>query len=118
MKVPETKPLRMALYNVLDFGAEPFVVPFTASSTSMWLQIDIRSGLEMAKDNTEAIQKALDKAASEGGGIVYLPGGRYKVLRAALTSSVLTISASLRSLTSHRSSISKWLWHSLTEFMR
>ena len=80
MKVPETKPLRMALYNVLDFGAEPFVVPFTASSTSMWLQIDIRSGLEMAKDNTEAIQKALDKAASEGGGIVYLPGGRYKVL--------------------------------------
>lgn len=27
MKVPETKPLRMALYNVLDFGAEPFVVP-------------------------------------------------------------------------------------------
>jgi hypothetical protein len=23
MKVPETKPLRMALYNVLDFGADP-----------------------------------------------------------------------------------------------
>lgn len=44
----------------------------------MWLQIDIRSGLEMAKDNTEAIQKALDKAASEGGGIVYLPAGVIK----------------------------------------
>jgi hypothetical protein len=31
-------------------------------------------------DNTEAIQKALDQAALEGGGIVYLPPGKYKVL--------------------------------------
>ena len=31
-------------------------------------------------DNTQAIQKALDKAAAEGGGIVYLPPGKYKVL--------------------------------------
>lgn len=32
-----------------------------------------------AIDNTAAIQKALDKAAADGGGIVYLPPGRYKV---------------------------------------
>ena len=31
-------------------------------------------------DNTQAIQKALDKAAAEGGGIVYLPPGKYKIL--------------------------------------
>lgn len=31
-------------------------------------------------DNTQAIQKALDKAAAESGGIVYLPPGKYKVL--------------------------------------
>lgn len=80
MKVPETKPDRLALYNVLDFGAEPFVVTFNANSSSSWLQIDISWGLQEGKDNTEAIQKAMDKAASEGGGIVYLPGGRYKVL--------------------------------------
>ena len=30
-------------------------------------------------DNTAAIQKALDKAAQDGGGIVYLPQGKYKV---------------------------------------
>jgi len=80
MKVPETKPARLALYNVLDFGAEPLVVPFSSTSTDIWIQADIRSGLAVAKDNTQAIQKALDKAGSEGGGIVYLPGGRYKVL--------------------------------------
>lgn len=80
MKVPETKPARLALYNVLDFGAEPFVVTFNSSSNTTQLQSAISTGLSKAKDNTAAIQQALDKAASEGGGIVYLPGGRYKVM--------------------------------------
>lgn len=31
-------------------------------------------------DNTSAIQNALDRAKSEGGGVVYLPSGKYKVL--------------------------------------
>lgn len=31
-------------------------------------------------DNTLAIQSALDKAASDGGGVVFLPPGKYKVL--------------------------------------
>lgn len=31
-------------------------------------------------DNTSAIQAALDKAAADGGGIVFLPPGKYKVL--------------------------------------
>ena len=31
-------------------------------------------------DNTQAIQSALDKAAADGGGIVFLPPGKYKVL--------------------------------------
>lgn len=30
-------------------------------------------------DNTQAIQQALDKAKAEGGGIVYLPAGKYRV---------------------------------------
>lgn len=80
MKVPETKPARLALYNVIDFGAEPFVAPFTSNMNTVQIQAAIRSGLSSAKDNTTAIQQALDKASGEGGGIVYLPGGRYKVL--------------------------------------
>jgi uncharacterized protein YjdB len=31
-------------------------------------------------DNTNAIQSALDKAAADGGGVVFLPPGKYKVL--------------------------------------
>lgn len=31
-------------------------------------------------DNTQALQSALDQAAAEGGGIVFLPPGKYKVL--------------------------------------
>lgn len=80
MKVPETKPARLTLYNVLDFGAEPFVVTFNSGTSGTWLQTNIRSGLASGKDNTSAIQNALDRAAADGGGIVYLPGGRYKVL--------------------------------------
>lgn len=79
MKARETKPARLAFYNVLDFGAEPLVVTFTSSSTTAQLQGVISRGPGVAKDNTSAIQQALDKAAAEGGGIVYLPGGRYKV---------------------------------------
>lgn len=80
MKVPATKPARTALYNVMDFGAEPFVAPFTSGMNTTQIQTAIRNGLSNAKDNTAPIQQALDKAASDGGGIVYLPGGRYKVL--------------------------------------
>jgi len=59
MKVPETKPTRSVLYNVTDamFGAKP----------------------DGVTDNTSAIQSALDKAGNEGGGIVYMPSGKYKV---------------------------------------
>ncbi|MDR3251070.1 MAG: discoidin domain-containing protein [Tannerella sp.] len=55
----ETKPPREALYVVTDteFGA-------TGNATT---------------DNTAAIQNALNKAGSEGGGIVFLPPGKYKV---------------------------------------
>lgn len=44
-------------YNALDFGADP-------------------TGLN---DSTEAIQKALDQAGADGGGVVYLPAGTYSV---------------------------------------
>ncbi|MDR2148806.1 MAG: discoidin domain-containing protein [Tannerella sp.] len=55
----KTKPLKNALYVVTDeeFGAIPDAVT----------------------DNTEAIQNALNKAGSEGGGIVFLPPGKYRV---------------------------------------
>ncbi|WP_136060880.1 glycosyl hydrolase family 28-related protein [Pontiella sulfatireligans] len=51
---PEPQPERRALYSVLDFGASP--------------DLD---------DNTEAFQKALDKAGKEGGGTVYVPAGDF-----------------------------------------
>ena len=62
-KDPETikqKPERIALYVATDeiFGAKN----------------------DATTDNTAAIQKALDKAKADGGGIVYLPAGKYKVL--------------------------------------
>jgi hypothetical protein len=55
----ETKPAGKALYVVTDteFGA-------------------IGNG---TADNTSAIQNALNKAGAEGGGIVFLPAGKYKV---------------------------------------
>ncbi|RKP49988.1 carbohydrate-binding protein [Cohnella endophytica] len=53
------KPARMALYVVTD-------APFGAKNDG-------------TTDNTSAIQKALDRAASDGGGVVFLPPGKYKV---------------------------------------
>ncbi|MDR2682827.1 MAG: glycoside hydrolase family 55 protein, partial [Dysgonamonadaceae bacterium] len=55
----ETQPERKALYVVTDseFGA-------VANATT---------------DNTAALQNALNKAGSEGGGVVFLPPGKYRV---------------------------------------
>lgn len=59
--VPETHgPSRMALYLAT---ASPFLAKNDGTT-----------------DNTSAIQKALDQAAADGGGIVFLPPGKYKVL--------------------------------------
>ena len=59
IRIPETKPARSALYVVTDaeFGAIANAVT----------------------DNTAAIQNALNKAGNEGGGIVFLPPGKYRV---------------------------------------
>jgi len=54
------KPLRMILYNVL-------AAPFNAKNDGIM-------------DNTTAIQSALNAAFADGGGIVFLPPGKYKVL--------------------------------------
>ncbi|MCM1036323.1 MAG: discoidin domain-containing protein [Bacteroides sp.] len=61
-----TRPSRAALYVATEsrFGAEP---------------VTLFDNLKTAKDNTRAIQDALDLAAAEGGGIVYLPTGHYRV---------------------------------------
>lgn len=61
-----TKPARKALYVVTDseFGCNP---------------IGILDPLASAPDCSEAIQQALTKAGSEGGGIVYLPPGHYRM---------------------------------------
>ncbi|MFC5530691.1 glycosyl hydrolase family 28-related protein [Cohnella yongneupensis] len=56
----EHKPARMALYVVTD-------APFNAKNDGN-------------SDNTAAIQSALDKAEADGGGVVFLPPGKYKVL--------------------------------------
>ena len=46
-------------------------------------------------DNTAAIQNALDKASQEGGGIVYLPPGKYKVLGNLVVPSGVELKGSL-----------------------
>lgn len=68
MEIKETRPARAALYVVTDaeFGARP---------------VDILTSLAGQPDNSAAIQAALDKAGSEGGGIVYLPAGHYRMDR-------------------------------------
>ncbi|HEY9046106.1 MAG TPA: discoidin domain-containing protein, partial [Ohtaekwangia sp.] len=59
--VPEAhKPSRLALYIAT-------AAPFNAVANG-------------TTDNTTAIQSALNKAAADGGGIVFLPPGKYKVL--------------------------------------
>lgn len=66
MRQKTTRPNRDALYVVTDtrFGAEP---------------VSIFADLKSAKDNTGAIQSALDLAKNEGGGVVYMPSGHYRV---------------------------------------
>lgn len=51
------------VFNVLDYGAEAVEVRDVYYTKYI--------------DNTEAFQKALDAAAANGGGIVYVPNGRY-----------------------------------------
>lgn len=56
------KPSRNVMYNVLDFGAQKGTMNNIPSA-----------------DATTAIQSALDRAKSEGGGVVYLPPGHYRL---------------------------------------
>jgi hypothetical protein len=71
MEVPVTKPAKEALFVVTDaaYGAEPI-------NTNTKVNPD---GLSSAKDNTAAIQNALNAAKANGGGIVYLPSGHYRM---------------------------------------
>ena len=65
MRVRQTLPARKALYVVTanEFGATPFT--------------DISLQPESQADCAPAIQKALDLAGADGGGVVYLPVGHY-----------------------------------------
>lgn len=66
MEIKQTRPVRAALYVVTDdeFGA---------------VGVDIETDLSLQPDNSVAIQAALDKAGREGGGIVYIPAGHYRM---------------------------------------
>lgn len=66
MEIKQTRPARAALYVVTDaeFGAVP---------------VNIETDLASQQDNSTAIQAALDKAGREGGGIVYIPAGHYRM---------------------------------------
>lgn len=68
MEIRNTKPARAALYVVTDpeFGAVPADIEATRNMGSM-------------EDASSAIQAALDKAGAEGGGVVYLPAGHYRM---------------------------------------
>lgn len=75
MEIPVTKPAKEALFVVTDTkydgGAQPV-------NTNIKTDPD-GSILASAKDNTAAIQAALDEAGANGGGIVYLPSGHYRM---------------------------------------
>lgn len=58
----EKKPARNVMYNVLTFGAQKGTINNIP-----------------AADATSAIQNALNQAKNEGGGVVYLPPGHYRV---------------------------------------
>ena len=72
-KPRETKPARNALYVITDtqFGGKANII--LGTSQTRWTVIDANF------DNTNAIQNALDKAGAEGGGIVFIPPGKYRV---------------------------------------
>ena len=72
IKPRETKPARNTLYVVTDaeFGA--------VANTNFSTQSAGFVG-DAVLDCTTAIQKALNKAGEEGGGIVFLPPGKYRV---------------------------------------
>ena len=57
VNVLEVKPPRAVMYNAKDFGVK----------------------IDGVTDDAPAIQKALDKAAADGGGIVFLPPGFYGI---------------------------------------
>jgi len=61
-KPQSKKPSRNVMYNVLDFGAQKGTINNIP-----------------ATDATTAIQNALNRAGNEGGGIVYLPPGHYRL---------------------------------------
>ncbi|MBD5312636.1 MAG: T9SS type A sorting domain-containing protein [Bacteroides sp.] len=65
MEIRQTYPARHALYVVTadEFGAKPYT--------------DVSLDPSTQTDCAGAIQKALDKAKADGGGIVYLPVGHY-----------------------------------------
>ncbi|MEU9337716.1 glycosyl hydrolase family 28-related protein [Streptomyces sp. NPDC048290] len=60
---PLPRPARAVLYDVTD-------APYNAPRTH---------GVHPVRDATPAVQRALDRAGREGGGIVYLPAGWYRL---------------------------------------
>ena len=66
MERKSTRPAKSALYVVTD-------AKYGAQALSLFDKLD------SAKDNTQAIQNALNDAKANGGGVVYLPTGHYKV---------------------------------------
>lgn len=72
------------LKQIPDF---PYVYSQTIKQKPDRIQLYVATAVEFGavpddntKDNTAAIQSALDKAKEDGGGIVYLPVGNYRVL--------------------------------------
>ena len=63
MEIPSTKPSGRNLFVATDFGASPVSY----------------DGYNQMQDCSSAIQQALDAAFQAGGGVVYLPAGRYRM---------------------------------------
>lgn len=80
MEIKTTRPAREALYVVTDeeFGAVPAKF-YNDPGTGTDLSGEEFNDITKQPDNSTAIQKALDKAYAEGGGIVYLPAGHYRM---------------------------------------
>ena len=67
------KPARAKLYDVTK---PPYNAPFTNQTT--YEEFGIKTGLPQM-DATAAIQQALDDAGTDGGGVVYMPAGWYRI---------------------------------------
>jgi Pectate lyase superfamily protein len=76
---------------VVGFAASVLMAPTAFASASAFLAapadpltVTVKATGDGRADDSEPIQRALDQAAAHGGGVVFLPSGRYRISRTLL----------------------------------